>query len=288
MSAEDFAGRFELRDWKPPLRAAPGNADTATRLMRLLTTAPTALLVLMVGAPRPVTMAGGTKRTLVPLEGELDLQREHFRLEQCHISPEAPGEARGLLRGITAASRPASFCALLRRERLQVSLTIADENGRDRVLQNFCFYREGASAPARRKPEEAATLAPSVAPNPDAALAQAWSRRLLNTRFTRLDNDFQSSYGTSAYYERCIAIQLFSAQFELDRETQSHVSFAGGSSSAPSRTRLTGTWTVVVKSGQAELRLSASDGTIECYALAMSDRRAQLDGDTRWQWSAIV
>ena len=141
----------------------------------------------------------------------------------------------------------------LRRNRLMATLFARSSDDRPTEMQIFLFYRIGTKGPARRAPEAPARFpVPNVAAqtgttpparpqtNPTAQLTAEWTQKLRGTQLSHTENDFQSDYGSSTYFERRIVLDLFEFGFVLVRSTSTRVSFQGMTSSTPRHSRTHG------------------------------------------------
>jgi hypothetical protein len=112
---------------------------------------------------------------------------------------------------------------------------------------------------------------------------------LCNTQLLHEANDFQSEYGGSTYIERRIALHLSDDGFVLDRATTSRVSYAGMTSSSPSKSRLTGTWTILpmADDSRANLLLKSTGGDELVYVLGAAGSGSILVDGTAWRWVRV-
>ena len=142
---QTFAGQFELRDWKQARRIETPSGSIAWELNGVLVSCQSAVLTLAVGKPEGVLVAGGARKLLTPVGGEL---RVTGSLE------------------IRKHQRTLGFNLELRRNRLTATVFARTSKDEPVAAQVFLFYRIGEKAPPRRAPEKAPS--PITPPKPSA------------------------------------------------------------------------------------------------------------------------
>jgi hypothetical protein len=150
---QTFTGQFELRDWKHARRIETSSGAIAWELSSALVSCQSAVLTLAVGKPERVLVAGGARRLLTPVEGELRVDTRSFVLKSQFV-PEKPDRATGSLE-IPKHRRTLGFNLELRRNRLTATLFARTSNDEPVPMQVLLFYRVGEKAPPRRAPEKA-------------------------------------------------------------------------------------------------------------------------------------
>jgi hypothetical protein len=161
---QTFAGQFELRDWKQARRIETPSGSIAWELNGVLVSCQSAVLTLAVGKPEGVLVAGGARKLLTPVEGELRVDTTTFALKS-HFVPEKPDRATGSLE-IRKHRRTLGFNLELRRNRLTATVFARTSKDEPVAAQVFLFYRIGEKAPPRRAPEKAPS--PITPPKPSA------------------------------------------------------------------------------------------------------------------------
>ncbi len=279
-------GVFELRNWKEPSRIDTPSGRVAWDLGGALVSCENAELTLAIGAPdrsRPFD---------TPVTGRLRIDSRSYPVS---LSLNSPEKASGV---VDVQKTSLWFEVELRRNRVTATLFAGGHYARSAQVQVFLFYRAGAKGPARRRPE--AKPAPIVAapstparqasspPPIDSAaqLAAEWRMKLRNTQLSHADNEFDSGYGSSTYMERRVVLRLSDRTFTLDRSTLSRVSCAGLTSLSPSRSQLTGTWTILVTApSRVRLQLTCADGERLVYVVGSARADSVVLDGQRWLWS---
>jgi len=278
-------GAFELRNWKDPSRIDTPSGRVAWDLCGALVSCENAELTLAIGAPdrqRPFD---------TPVTGRLRIDSRSCPVS---LSLNSPEKASGV---VNVRKTPLWLEVQLRRNRVTATLFAGAPYERSARVQVFLFYRVGAKGPARRRPEgkpapivavqptpaRQASASPPV--DPAAQLAAEWTLRLRNTQLSRADNEFDSGYGSSTYVERRVVLRLSDRTFTLDRSTLSRVSFSGLTSSSPSRSQLTGTWTILVTApSRVRLQLTCADGEQLVYVVGSARADSVVLDGKRWFW----
>jgi hypothetical protein len=159
---ETFTGQFELRNWKQARGIETPSGSIAWGLNGSLVSFQSAVLTLAVRKPERVLVAGGARKLLTPVEGELRVDTTSFALKS-HFVPEKPDRANGSL-DIPKHRRTLGFNLELRRKRLTATVFARTSNDEPIAVQVFLFYRVGEKAPPRRAPEKAPS--PMTMPKP--------------------------------------------------------------------------------------------------------------------------
>lgn len=287
-SIHTFTGQFELRNWREARRIETPSGTIAGELAGALVSSQVASLTLAVGKPVPA------RPYETRIEGSLCADETSLPI---NLSLDRADRASGPLK----VREHSLWLGLeLRRNRVTATLFARTRDDLPVEVQDFLFYRVGTKMPARRAPEKAPApiAAPKVAvqnpatptatpqPDPTARLAAEWTQKLRNTLLSHAENDFQSDYGSSTYIERRVALRLFDSRFVLERSTLTRVSFAGMTSSTPSRSRLTGTWTILVaRASRVRLQLTSTEGEQLTYLLGAGGSESLLVDGAPWRWS---
>lgn len=287
-SIHTFTGQFELRNWRQARRIETPSGTIAGELAGALVSCQAAVLTLAVGKPVPA------RPYETPIEGNLRADETSLPF---NLSLDRADRASGLLK---VCEHSLWFKLELRGNRITATLFARTRNDLPVEVQDFLFYRVGTKMPTRRAPEKApAPIAvPKVAAqtpttpvatpqtDPTAQLAAEWTLKLRNTQLSHAANDFQSDYGSSTYIERRIVLRLFDSRFVLDRSTLTRVSLRGMTSSTPSRSRLTGTWTIFVAgASRVRLQLTSTEGEQLTYLLGAGGSDSLVVDGTPWRWS---
>jgi hypothetical protein len=295
-----FAGQFELRDWKPVRGIEASNDALAREVAGALVSCQTAEFTLAAGTPEGGRAPGGASALRDPVKGCLRIDRKSFDYSADPMS-QNPNRAAGLL-SAPRNSRTLGFNLELRRNRLTATLIARTPDNKPVEMQTFQFYRVGAKGPTRRPPEPAPApiavanpawqkpAAPAAAPQPAPAaqLSAEWILKLRNTQLSHAENDLQSGYGSSTYFERRVVLRLFDQRFVLERTTLTRVSFGGMTSSAPNHSRLMGTWTISgTSAARAWLQLTPTEGELLTYVLRRGGSDSLLVDGTPWRWGKL-
>jgi hypothetical protein len=295
--SHSFAGQFELRDWKPVRGFEASNDAFAREVAGALVSCQTAEFTLTDDTPEVGRAHGGASALRSPVKGCLRIDRKSFDYS-ADLMSQNPNRAAGSL-SVPRNSRTLSVNSELRRNRLTATLIARTPDNKPVEMQAFQFYRLGTKGPVRRPPEPAPApiavadpawqkpAAPAAAPQPAPAekLRTEWAQKLCNTQLSHAENDFQSSYGSSTYFERRVVLRLFDHRFVLERTTLTRVSFGGMTSSAPNHSRVLGTWTLSGASAErAWLQLTPTEGELLTYVLRRGGSDSLLVDGTPWRW----
>ena len=173
---ETFTGQFELRNWKQARRVETPSGAIAWELNGALVSCQSAVLTLAAGKPERVLMAGGARKLLTPVEGELRVDATSFALKS-HFVPEKPDRATGSLE-IRKHRRTLGFDLELRRNRLTATVFARTSKDEPVAAQVFLFYRIGEKAPPRRAPEKAPSPITMQKPSTPAPVPPAPTEKL--------------------------------------------------------------------------------------------------------------
>lgn len=295
-----FAGQFELRDWKPARGIGVPNDALAWEVAAALVSCRTAEFTLAADTQKGERAPGGASALHSAVKGCLRIDRKSFDYS-ADLMSQNRNRAAGSL-AVSRNSRALSVNLELRRNRLTATLVALAPGSKPVEMQTFQFYRVGTKGPVRRPPERApapiAVAAPAQQkpapppappqPAPAEQLRTEWAQKLCNTQLSHAENDFQSGYGSSTYFERRVALRLFDHRFVLERTTMTRVSFGGMTSSAPNHSLVLGTWTVSrANAERAWLQLAPTEGESLTYVLRKGGSGSLLVDGTPWRWDRL-